>query len=537
LQKRFLLIALLATSLILLGYSCTKIDTTTQGADLVTVDNINTFDTILDVSTQQGFFASQLPINNGDSTVVSKGSNHILGQISDDGLFGKTDASIFVQFKPDFFPFYFGNAGDTTKKVGIGNISPAAGFDSIVLCLSYKGSWGDTSAISPALRVQVLRINDPAFADKYDTIRSVGVYPLMTPSSQLLGQKDITLKNIADTTYYGRNGFGLPRESVQNQIRIKLDSTFGAEIFRQDSLSTAADNAFNSDALFRAKFKGFEIKVTSTNGRIIHYINLAETKTRLEFHYKKVRGPLPANRDTVMQPFLMYQIPGGTRNACATANYIVRGYAGTPATSNNSLNTQYLFLQTNPGTYGKLQISGLAGLNNRIIHRAYLIVDQDPASPVETDVYSPPPYMYVDLKDTVTTFPQKYKPVYFDLTNRAFYNPDAVTTSDIYFPTSNVDINSFGGVAQKRYDAGSLFYRYEINLTRYVQHIVTNKYKNYDLRLYTPSSFIYPQYAGINSPISYFNPLALGRVRVGGGGLPNTSIHKMKMRVIYSLIK
>ena len=530
-QKRFLPIALLVTSLLIVVYSCTKIDTTTQGADLVTVDNIVTKSATLDVFTQQGFFANEPYSNNGDSTVISKNSNHILGQISNDLLFGKTDASIFVQFKPDFFPFYFGNAGDTIKNGIVGNASLAAGFDSIVLCLSYKGSWGDTSAASAALRIQVLQINDVNFGNKYDTTRPIGTYPLSTAST-ILGQKDITLKNIRDTTYYGRNGAGLPRESVVNQIRIKLDNSFGALLFAQDSSSSTINNAFSSDAKFRAAYKGFEIKVTSTNGGVIHYINLAETKTRLEFHYKKVKGAL---KDTLMQPFLMYQSPSATRNACATANYIKRDYTGTAANPNNNPNTQYLFLQTTPGTYGKLQILGLTGLSNRIIHRAYLVVDQVPFSPAETDVYSPPPYMYVDLKDTVISSPQKYKPVYFDLTNRESYDPDAITATGIYFPINNVDINTLGGIAQKRYEAGNLFYRYEVNLTRYVQHIVSNKYKNYDLRLYTPSSFIYNQYAGVNNFINYFNPLALGRVRVGGGGLANE--HKMKMIIVYSEIK
>ncbi len=515
-------------------YSCTKLDTTTQGADLVTVDNIVTKSVTLDVFTQQGFFANEPFSNNGDSTVITKNSNHILGQISNDLLFGKTDASIFVQFKPDFFPFYFGNAGDTIKNGIVGNASPAAGFDSIVLCLSYKGSWGDTSALNSNLNIQVLKIADVSFAEKFDTLRTIGKYPFtnVTPITEQIGIKNINTKDISARTYYGKNGAGLPRDSVENQIRIKLDNSFGATLYAQDSSSIAINNAFSSDAKFRAAYKGFEIKVTSTNGGVIHYVNLGETKTRLEFHYKKVKGAL---KDTLMQPFYMYQVPSATRNACATANYIKRDYIGTPAYPNNNTNTQYLFLQTTPGTYGKLQIPGLSSLSNRIIHRAYLVVDQVPFSPAETDVYSPPPYLYVDLKDTVISSPQKYKPVYFDLTNRERYDPDATTASGIYYPLNNVDINSLGGIAQKRYEASNLFYRYELNLTRYVQHIVTNKYKNYDLRIFTPSSFIYNQYAGINNFINYFNPLALGRVRVGGGGLANN--HKMKMVIVYSEIK
>jgi hypothetical protein len=532
LQKRFLPSALLALSFIVL-YSCTKIDTTTQGADLVTIDNIITKSDTLDVDTEQGFFANATSANNGDSTVLAKTANHVIGQIHSDNLFGKTEASIFVQFKPDFFPFYFGSAGDTTKKGTSLNASPFAGLDSVVLCLSYKGAWGDTGVANAPLRIQVLSINDASFAEKYDTTRAIGIFPLsLSAPSTLITQKDITLKDITARTYYGKKN-GLPGDSVDNQIRIKLDSAnFGALLYNQDSSSAGA---FNSDAKFRAAFKGFEIKVTSVGGKVLYYVNLAEAKTRLEVHYRKVR--VGGVRDTLMHSLLMYASPSGTRNACATANYITRNYAGSQASNNPGANTPYLFLQTSPGTYGKLKVKGLDTLNNRIVHRAYLIVDQVPVLPAETDPYSPPAYLYADLKDTVVSSPQRYKPVYFDLSTRSFYNPDAATASELYFPNSNVEVSNYGGAAEKRYDAGALFYRYQINLTRYVQHIVTNKYKNYDLRLYAPYSLFYPQYTGSNFIIPYYNPLAVGRVRVGGGTLPRTDPHKMKLVVIYSIIK
>ncbi len=536
-QKRFLPIVSLATALILIGYSCTKIDTTTQGADLVTIDNINTRADTLDVETQQGFFANQPYSNNGDSTALLKTANHILGKISkiNDPLFGGTDASIFVQFKPSFFPFYFGNAGDTTRNGTFGNASPAARLDSVVLCLSYKGSWGDTA--NSLLHVKVLKIDDVAFANKTDTIRPVGVNPLITASSVVLGEADITMQTIAANTYIGRNGAGLPSDSVTNQIRIKINPTYAAILYNQDSSSAAANNAFSSDANFRAIYKGFEIKVSSTNGKVLHFVNLSEVKSRLEFHYKKAGT---TSRDTIMQPFLMYAAAtiDSTRYASSTANYIQRDYTGATANSNTGSNTKYVYLQTSPGTYGKLKVKGIDTLSNRIVHRAYLIVDQDPATTVETDPYGPPAYMYVDLKDTLNTTPQVYKPVYFDLTNSVSYNPDATLATDVYFPfSSNVNINTFGGAAEKRYDAGNLFYRYEINLTRYVQHIVTNKYKNYDLRLYPPYSFIYPQYVGTNYFINYYNPIALGRIRVGGGNWPRTYLHKMRMVIISSAVK
>jgi hypothetical protein len=540
LQKRFLPIALLAASFIIF-YSCTKIDTTTQGADLVSIDNITTKADTFDVDTQQGFFAGLPFPSNGDSTVIAKNSNHVIGQIIGDNLVGNTEASIFVQFKPAFFPFYFGIAGDTTRNTGPLPNSPLVKLDSVVLCLSYKGSWGDTSSTSPVLKFQVLQIDDAAFGLKNDTTRPVGSFPLLTtPSTVVLGEKDITINSIKAKTVFGQKSY---KDSVDNQIRIAFSTTIGSlgyifaqSLYNQDSSSIAAtNNAFNSDAKFKALYKGFEIKITSANGKVLHYVNLAEAKSRLEFHYRKLKANVI---DTLMQSFAMYpQEITGSRTASSSANYIKRDYGSSPVTSNTLPNTNYLFLQTSPGTYGSLKIPALSTLSNRIIHRAYLIVDQIPLTPAETDYFTPPPYLYVDLKDTVLSTPQRYKPVYFDLSNRSFYNPDATGTIEPYFPQSNVDLNTYDGSAQRRYDAGSLFYRYEINLTRYVQHIVTNKYKNYDLRLFAPYSLAYPQYEGIKFIIPYYNPVTVGRVRVGAGGLPRTNIHKMKMVVVYSLIK
>jgi hypothetical protein len=536
LQKRFLSVALLAATFIVF-YSCTKIDTTTQGADLVTIDNIITKADTLNVITQQGFFAGVPFPSNGDSTVIAKNANHVIGQIIDDNLVGNTNASIFVQFKPAFFPFYFGIAGDTTRNTGPIPTSPSAKLDSVVLCLSYKGSWGDTSIASPALRFQVLQIDDPAFGLKNDTTRHVGTNPLFLASNIVLGEKTISLNDIKAQTVFGKKTY---KDSVDNQIRIAFNTpdgvAFAQSLYKQDSSSSATtNNAFNSDSKFKALYKGFEIKITSSTGRVLHYVNLAETKSRLEFHYRKIKSGFI---DTLMQSFAMYpQEITGTRTASSSANYIVRDYSGSPLITNTLPNSSYLYLQTSPGTYGSLKIPELTNLSNRIIHRAFLIVDQVPFSPAETDYFTPPPYLYADLKDTVISSPQRYKPVYFDLSNRSFYNPDATGTIEPYFPQSNADLNTYDGTAQRRYDAGSLFYRYEINLTRYVQHIVTNKFKNYDLRLYAPYSLAYPQYEGTKYIIPYYNPVTVGRVRVGGSGLPSSNIHKMKMVIVYSLIK
>ena len=308
---------------------------------------------------------------------------------------------------------------------------------------------------------------------------------------------------------------------------------FAMRIFNdQDSTSNPLNNAFNKDSIFRSKFNGFAITVSGSVGNTLFYVNLAEAKSRLEFHYHKTKNGI---KDSVMQAFQMYPSANFSTAASSSANYIARDYTGSQV-NNPLINNNYL--QTSPGTYINLQIPRLTNYSNRIVHRAYLIVEQTPDVAATDNIYTAPPFLYVDLKDTLFTTPQQYKPVYFDLSTRVPYNPDVKTATDLFhpFPVANVDISTFGGNAVKRFEpSGVPFFRYEINLTRYVQHIVTNGYRNYDLRLYAPFNYYYPQYSGTQIVIPYFNPIALGRVRVGAGSTQNIP-HKMRLVVIYSKV-
>ena len=528
-QRRLLLAASTAAFLLIaIGIGCTKLDTTTLGADLITVDNVNTFADTLTVNATQGIF--------NDSTILQKSDNHAIGVINNDPLFGKTDARIYVQFKPTFYPFYFGNAGDTVRndpRLGL-STGTNSGFDSAFVTLSYKGAWGDTSVMGNIQQTfEVRAVNDDNFRLKTDTIRQLGSTPPMVENN-VLGTASITPQIIAKKVLFGR---GLFKDSVINQIRIKLigqGATFAASLFNsQDSSSAGINNGFKNDSIFRSKYNGFEIRVINgSSGNTLYYVNLGEAKSRLEFHYHKIKNGV---KDTVVQSFQMYTTRIGNIAASSSMNYIKRDYStGTLPAVNTTTNN--VFIQTAPGTFANLNIPGLTGYSNRIVHRAFLIVEQTPDNAATDNIYTPPPYLYLDLKDTSLSSPQRYKPVYFDLTNAVPYNPDVTTVNGLYhpFPFGNVDIALFGGVALKRFEpSGNVFYRYEINLTRYVQHIVTNGYKNYDLRLYAPFNYIYPQYLGTQYIIPFYNPIALGRVRVGTGLNPN---HKMRMVVIYSKV-
>ncbi|MFN0082435.1 MAG: hypothetical protein ACKVOM_07930 [Ferruginibacter sp.] len=520
-QRRLLLVAVSAAFLLIYGgVGCTKLDTTTLGSDLVTVDNINTFADTLSVNATQGIF--------NDSTILQKSDNHAIGAITTDNLFGSTDARIYVQFKPTFYPFYFGNAGDTVNGI------PAAGLDSAFVCLSYRGAWGDTSS-NTTQTFEVRAIIDDDFRRKTDTIRQLGGLPPTVDNNNILGTAYITPATIAQKVFLGR---GLNKDSVTNQIRIKLTGTagtdFAALLFNgQDTISSSINNGFLVDSNFRKKYNGFEIRVKSPiNGNTLYYVNLGDAKSRLEFHYRKTKAGV---KDTVVQSFQMYTSQVGNIAASSSMNYIKRDYttASSPLPTANQP-TNNVFIQTAPGTFASLSIPGLTGYTNRIVHRAYLIVEQTPDNAITDKIYTAPPFLYLDLKDTTT--PVRYKPVYFDLGASIPYNPDATSVNAVYhpYPFGNVNVQTFGGFELKRFEpAGTAFSRYEINITRYVQHIVSNGFRNYDLRLYAPFNYYYPQYPGTQYIIPYFNPIALGRVRVGSGSNSN---HRMKVVVVYSKI-
>ena len=126
--------------------SCKKIDTTEVGGDLIpAVDNITTFDTLFPVITNNEL----LP----DSSRILRSEDHALGLIANDPDFGRTRADIYALFEPETFgsnPFL---KFDSTLI-----------FDSVVLALSYKQQYGDSTS---KIKVNVYEIdNDGIFYPK-----------------------------------------------------------------------------------------------------------------------------------------------------------------------------------------------------------------------------------------------------------------------------------------------------------------------------------------------------------------------------------
>ena len=498
-QRKYLCLLAGLACVVLFNWDCTKIDTTELGGDLLpAVDNVLTFaDTLLiDASREQ---------LDDDTFRINRSEPHILGNVNNDPIFGKTKADIFVQLKPAFFPFYFGKAGDTINP----SINAKTHYDSAFLCLSYTGFYGDSTK-SQHFKVYQL---DEGTANFPDSIFHLLNFQPDRPLTNLIGEATIFQPNLKNNIYLNTS----KKDSITRQIRIKLSSAFLTSLVSNDSLLNSASNFFRSDSVFKMAYKGFAIVAdgpSSANG--LFYINLGDFSTRIEVYY------VASNANKLDTAFTSLSMSTGTSikvTPSANANYIVRDTSTSQFPT--ALDPTALYIQSAPnGSAVQLKIPRLSSLTNRIIHRAEIIVEQIPGS-VGDDVLSAPQYLYLDLIDTGSL--KKYKPLYYDLNTAQAYDPDNIIS---FFPSQGIDQNYYGGFKRTMTDGLGTRSFYNFNLTRYVQNLVTKGGISYNFRLYAPYNLYYYGYR-----LAYKNNLANGRVKIGNG---SNAKYRLRMRIVYS---
>lgn len=479
--------------------ACTKIVSTDIGGDLLPpIDGVNTKEMFLDVSSK-----------NWQDTVVRVGIsiNNALGYVNDP-LFGKTQAAINVEIKPEFFPFTFPVGKDSLF------------IDSVVLVLGYNGVWGDTLN-NMALKVYELDHSDAVSTDllRYDTAYPTSYNPPIgreltynnTPAS-------IDIRKLNDSIY----PFG---EAATNQLRIRLNDSYGTELLTNYT-TDSINGAYHSDSLFERFFKGYQImpQATSAVGALMK-INLLDTNTKLAIYYKYIyRAP-----DSLGKKNSAVRYFSTSNYTCGSSNYITRDRSATQVASflprNADINDSLLFIDANPGIYTHVNINGLDTLSNKIIHRAELVMEQVPDNPFTDALLTPPNLFLTPISLDNDTTPR-------------FYFPKDVSIS------GGVIVNqvSFGCIpfTKKDLGTGQTIYAYSFDISRYVQGIISMHDEIYPLVLYAPSN----DYVFIN-PTSIFsvftgsssgplNSPAIGRVRLGGG---NNTMHRMRLHIVYSEIK
>lgn len=464
--------------LLIFGWGCTKIDSTNLGQGLIpTVDNIHTFDTSLNI------IAKNFD-NPADSISVSRAALHALGIITNDPLFGKTTANLYLEVKPGVYPFTLPDH-DTDSLF----------LDSAVLVLSYAGTYGDTNVLQ---KVKAFELSNKLKRDSIYYTSNVLNYNLT-----LLGEQTFVPRNLDDSGHAFR-------EDYTNQIRIPISKSL-----IQNWLNTAA-TTFQSDSLFESKFKGFAIVPDeSVGGQALNYISLNSPDTRLSIYIRTSKG---AVKDTSILNLSF-------TDSSEAANSIVRS-RGTSEITNHLTQPvngdSLLYIQTSPGSYAELSIPGLSGLSNRIINLAELIVEQQYSSSTFDEYFTTPQMLYLDTKDTASTGP--YIPVPCD------FSSNELNTGFKYLGGHPLDASD---------GSGHMVKRYTFNLSRYIQNIVTLNSNNAVFRLRAPYYIFnkesFTDKCGQNVPafIQPLNNIAVGRVKLNGS---NNTPTRIRLRIIYSVL-
>lgn len=459
---------------------CQKInDATTLGSDLIpAVDNVSTFDTTLSVQTYNGLFT-----NLDDSTIIGAAAEHFAGNISNDPLFGKTNATMYFELKPSF-PYTF----------DFGKIDSLLQLDSVVLVLNYTRTFGDS--LSP-LNFSVKEIAPPTDfrSDSNYLVRSNNFVlgaTLGSKSGIIPASLDDTLKTFRDT--------------ATNQLRIPLDNSFGMRLLSYDT------SVYNTDSVFHSKFRGFALVPDISSGNAILGFNLQGANTKLAFYYHYKNGKIT---DTATVSYFNFN------TLCAHADLVERDYTGSPMLTYQGGTSQddLAFVQSDPGSFVSIKIPDLKLFPNRIIHRAELIAEQvyDP-TPGSDNFFSVPDLLFLDAYDTAAKL---YRTVPYDF---------------IFDPVNGPNYTQFGMIGKTTKDiANNPITVWKFDLTRYVQNYLTRRQPLYDLRLFAPFSVIDLYNSGgvdISQRINLNSLIAAGRVRLAGGNYATQQ--RMRLRIIYS---
>lgn len=483
-RKKYFAISftVITAAFIVLIPSCRKInDYTELGGGLIPpVDNITTFDTTLSVQAFNDTFGLA-----NDSQYLARSAVHFVGLINNDPFFGKTDTRMFFELKPAIYGTYPFVRKDSVK------------IDSIVLVLGYLETYGDTNT---AQQIKVYELdrtnnftNDSAYLIRKENFTYTGA-PLSL-SGQIFYPRNLndSVKAFRDTT--------------KNQLRIKLDTNFARRLFNYDT-----SNAYKTDSIFRANFKGFALRSEGAGNAIMGFhFGSINTKLAIYYNYPKVGG---GGRDTSVYYFFFTFLS-------AAAQYVKRDYTGTPFESSLGGATQdpVVYLQGSPGTFATVKIPDLGTISNRLIHRAELIVEE--LYDISDSTFYNPEVLYLDASDpSITVSNYKYRTIPYDLA----YTP------------SGFDFRSLGCLPLNEKDAsGNPIKVWRFNISRYVQHVLTRTQSLYDLRLSAPFTLneVYgvPPGTDVVYPMFLNSSVAKGRIRVGGGNHPT---QRMRLRLIYS---
>lgn len=480
---------LLSVVFLLLFFSCTKINESTQlGDDLIpAVDNVNTFDTTISL------VAAYHSFNDTSQHFIS--DNMALGKINDP-VFGTATADMY-------FNLSSGASGTSYGAYPFGaNKDSVQGIDSVILSLSYQGAYGDTLGSNVTVRVSEITPSN----NWNDTL----LYRFTTDgfaTGSVLGTKSFSIPSLRDSISVLRKGDSTTK--VANVLRIPLDKSLAVKLMSFDTSSAnPLTGGYANDSAFRKLFRGLAVKTTTASGMgAFAYFNLYDlTKTQLIVYYRQKTTSNTV--DSAASAVFVHSVYG-------QANSIIRNPGGEYLANTDKPAAQNFYLQSSPsGSYVSIKIPDFEKFPNKVIHRAELIANQvaDPYS----SYFTVPNLLFLDHKG----------PYGGTATDTAyFFEKDIPTTTGGGF-----DYASFGGTVKSDN-------AYHFNITRYLQGLVTLKDRNDSLRLYAPiRAYDFEPSTKLLLAYPYNNILdnaAKGRVVLAGPRYAD-STKRLRLRIIYS---
>jgi hypothetical protein len=474
----------IVTSVAFLFSACKKLNESTEvgGGLIPAVDNIHTFETYLDVVTDNKLFQDTSNVIFSDFAAV--------GDIPNDPEFGPTHANAYFNIGSS----YTANASAAIPNTYYPFINrDSVVIDSVILSLSYTTFFGDTNSFQT---LRVFEIAQNAGFDDSSFFRYTHS-DFLTTGPQL-GSKTFQISHLKDSILHIRQ-----RDTtiLANVIRIPLQNSLGTRFALYDT-SNSISGGFRTDSIFRRLFRGLAIKADNGGNGLTYFSPSDHDKTKLTVYFRVTKNGVI---DTTSTDF--YHQNSGQANAISRTPQ--NGWLS--YLSNGLPSDDKVYLQSTPGSYASITIPGLDTFKNAIIHRAELVVP--PLSSAQDAVYAKPLVLFLDrinntTADTVSTFD-------VDM---------GVQASGLDF---TYNLSYFGGAVKSDTT-------YRFNISRYVQDIITLKYPNQTLRLYAPvRAFVFSKLFNRMSQITVANQAAYGRVVLGGGNYAIPA-KRIRLRIVYS---
>jgi len=282
-----------------------------------------------------------------------------------DPVFGRTDASFAAQFRLPYHPAY----------------PKTTALDSIVLSMTYKKVYGDTTEVSR----QTLNVYELTGSLNYGTIYKSSFDLKSLASSEPIGTGSYYPKFRTDS---------LQTDTTLEEIRVRLNTSFGNSLLGIDSLK------MTSNDVFLKYFKGLYIEATPINrkGALVSIINTpsssSQTLPTLTLYYHDSKS------DTLG---FFYHVTANSANVASFNHDYTLARFNSNLNKENNLDS-LIYVQPNAGIKSKIFVPSFSTWKDSVnysINEATLIFHADT---IMSDYrrYSMPARLYL-MRDSTDT--------------------------------------------------------------------------------------------------------------------------------------